>query len=83
MAKTKKSAPDFEKALSTLEALVEDLEQGELPLELALKNYEQGIKLARECQLALKQAEQRVKVLMEENNQVLSELGDSEFDENE
>ena len=55
---------DLEKSLSELEALVEELEGGELSLEKALQKFEQGIKLSRQCQTALKDAEQRVEILV-------------------
>ncbi len=56
--------PDFEKALSELETLVENLERGELPLEETLKQFERGIELTRSCQKALQAAEQRVEILL-------------------
>ncbi|WP_076742169.1 exodeoxyribonuclease VII small subunit [Spiribacter curvatus] len=55
--------PDFETALQTLEALVERMERGELTLEQSLQCFEQGIRLTRECQKALSEAEQRVEIL--------------------
>lgn len=55
---------DLEKSLSQLESLVEELESGELPLEKAMQKFEQGIKLTRNCQSALKDAEQRVEILL-------------------
>ena len=55
---------DLEKALSDLEALVEDLESGDLPLEKAMKKFEEGVKLTRGCQAALKEAEQKVEILL-------------------
>jgi len=55
---------DLEKSLSQLEALVEELESGDLPLEKAMQKFEQGIKLTRNCQTALKDAEQRVEILL-------------------
>lgn len=73
-------SPNFEKSLSSLEKLVEELEQGDLPLEQALKNYEKGISLARECQNALKNAEQRVHTLMEENEQLVEDADDNDDD---
>ena len=57
---------DFEKRLEALEALVEQMEEGDLTLEESLKAFEQGIKLTRECQSALMAAEQKVNVLIEE-----------------
>ena len=59
-----KQAIDLEKALSDLEELVEELESGDLPLEKAMKKFEDGIKLTRSCQTALKDAEQKVEVLL-------------------
>ena len=59
-----KQAIDLENALSDLEELVEELESGDLPLEKAMKKFEDGIKLTRSCQTALKDAEQKVEVLL-------------------
>jgi len=57
-------AIDLEKSLAELESIVEQLESGELPLDRSLKEFERGVRLSRECQGALKDAEQRVQVLM-------------------
>jgi exodeoxyribonuclease VII small subunit len=58
--------PDFEQALAELEALVATLEKGELPLEQALAAFERGVALTRRCQSALKAAEQKVEMLVQE-----------------
>jgi exodeoxyribonuclease VII small subunit len=55
---------DLEKALAELESLVEDLETGDLPLDTAMKKFEDGIKLTRTCQAALRDAEQKVQILL-------------------
>lgn len=55
---------NLEKSLSDLESLVEELESGDLPLEKAMKKFEEGIKLSRGCQAALKEAEQKVEILL-------------------
>jgi len=55
---------DLEKSLVQLETLVKELESGDLPLEIAMQKFEQGVKLTRNCQSALKDAEQRVEILM-------------------
>ena len=55
---------NLEKSLADLEALVEELESGDLPLETAMKKFEEGIKLTRGCQTALKEAEQKVEILL-------------------
>ncbi|MBW5412003.1 exodeoxyribonuclease VII small subunit [Pseudomonas sp. MAG002Y] len=61
----RKKAPDFEHSLAELQTLVERLESGELSLEESLGAFEQGIRLTRECQSALSQAEQKVQILLE------------------
>ncbi|MEM7502340.1 MAG: exodeoxyribonuclease VII small subunit [Pseudomonadota bacterium] len=60
-----KKTPNLEKSLAELESLVDDLESGDLPLEKAMKKFEDGIKLTRSCQVALKEAEQKVQILLE------------------
>lgn len=67
MTETPSSPPDFERALAELEATVDALEHGELSLEEALKQFERGVALARDCQAALKQAEQKVEILLQKN----------------
>lgn len=59
--------PEFEQALTELEAVVERLEQGDLPLEEALRVFERGVELTRYCQNSLKTAQQRVEILMKRN----------------
>ncbi len=71
MPKAKKI--DFEASLGQLEQLVEQMEDGELSLEDSLKAFEQGVKLTRECQHALKEAEQKVQLLMEQNGELVTE----------
>ena len=66
MAK-RKSAPDFEKGLQELESLVGRMEKGDLSLDDSLKSFERGIALARECQAALQDAEQKVRLLVEKD----------------
>jgi exodeoxyribonuclease VII small subunit len=62
-------APDFERALSELESLVERLERGDLPLEEALKTFERGVELTRHCQTSLKAAQQKVEILLRRSGQ--------------
>lgn len=71
MTKTTK-AIDFEQQLESLEALVASLESGDLSLEDSLKSFEQGIKVARECQQALKNAEQKVELLTRQGDELVS-----------
>lgn len=71
MHMARKTPVNFEKAMSQLEELVEDMEQGDLPLEDALKHFEKGISLASDCQQALNKAEQKVTQLIEKNGELL------------
>lgn len=61
------SARTFEASLEALERIVQQLESGDLPLEQSLELFEQGIRLSRECQERLGQAERRIEVLLRDN----------------
>jgi exodeoxyribonuclease VII small subunit len=67
--KPKPKLPDFEQSLTELEALVAKLEQGDVPLEDALKTFERGVALTRQCQTALRTAQQKVEVLLARNGE--------------
>jgi len=71
---------NLEKSLADLEQLVEELESGDLPLEKAMQKFEEGIKLTRGCQSALKDAEQKVEILLQSagEDDLESFLGDDE-----
>lgn len=77
--KTKK--PDFETALKELENLLENMESGELSLEESLNAFEQGVKLTAQCQKALSEAEQKVKILTENNTETDFITADQNTDE--
>jgi exodeoxyribonuclease VII small subunit len=79
MSRTKRP-PDFEKSLVELEELVEKLEAGDLPLEDALKSFERGIGLTRECQGALDAAQVRVEILLKRNGERLEPFDAAEGD---
>ena len=66
-----KKTVNFEKALSELDKLVDEMEQGNLSLEDSLKRFEKGIALTTECQQALQNAELKVKELVENNGKML------------
>lgn len=66
--------PDFETTLTRLEAIVTRLENGDLPLEEALKEFENGVQLAKLGQERLQQAEQRIQILLQKN--ATAELAD-------
>lgn len=57
-------AADFERSLAELEAIVDKLEEGDLSLDDSLRHFERGVQLTRTCQSALKQAEQKVEILL-------------------
>ena len=57
----------FESSLEELERIVRELEHGELTLEKSLELFEQGVKLSRECQERLNQAERRIEMLTRDN----------------
>ena len=61
-------AQTFEASLASLERIVRELERGELPLEKSLELFEQGVKLSRECQERLNEAERRIEVLLQDGD---------------
>ncbi|HET8711126.1 MAG TPA: exodeoxyribonuclease VII small subunit [Spongiibacteraceae bacterium] len=71
MAKSKKptgkESLNFEQALGELEALVAAMESGDMTLEESLQAFETGVRLTRECQQMLQQAEQKVQLLLAED----------------
>jgi exodeoxyribonuclease VII small subunit len=64
---------DFETAMRDLEEIVGRLEQGDLPLEESLAAFERGVLLTRTCQVALKEAEQKVEILLKKAGEVAPE----------
>jgi exodeoxyribonuclease VII small subunit len=82
--KSKSKLPDFEQSLTELEALVAKLEQGDVPLEEALKTFERGVALTRQCQTALRTAQQKVEVLLTRNGEeTIESLVDEDEDDDE
>jgi exodeoxyribonuclease VII small subunit len=68
MKKTGAQAQTFEASLTSLEKIVRELERGELPLEKSLELFEEGVRLSRECQERLNEAERRIEVLLQDND---------------
>ena len=66
-SETEAKPVDFESAMRDLEAIVERLEQGDLPLEESLAAFERGVNLTRSCQTALKEADQKVEILLKKS----------------
>jgi exodeoxyribonuclease VII small subunit len=76
----------FEQAMARLEAIVGELEKGDLPLDESLKIFEEGIRLSKSCLKILEDAERKVEVLVQEKNgkrhlQAFSRLEDEEEQE--
>ena len=67
MPTSDRTIKDFEKSLHKLEQIVQHMENDELGLEESLKQFEDGIKLAKQCQSALSSAELKVNQLIEQN----------------
>ncbi|MFC3094777.1 exodeoxyribonuclease VII small subunit [Alteromonas sediminis] len=77
--KTSEDSVSFEETLEELENLVNEMEQGDLPLNDALEKFERGIVLAKQSQKALENAEQKVKILMQsQTGETLVDLEASE-----
>jgi exodeoxyribonuclease VII small subunit len=65
--KNEEQPKTFEASLEALEQIVHELESGDLPLEKSLELFEDGIRLSRQCQERLKQAERRIEILLRDN----------------
>lgn len=63
--------PAFEEGLKQLEAIVKEMEIGELPLERSLDLFERGMKVSAACRKQLEEAETRVEILMKRGGEVL------------
>ena len=83
MKKAEAKTTDFESSLSALEKIVRELERGDLPLEKSLELFEQGVKLTRDCQKRLDEAERRIEVLLRdsEGRTIISAFDEAELDE--
>ena len=63
----------FEQAMKQLEQIVQDLESGDMPLEKAIKTFEEGIALSKFCSEKLDETEKRITILMQDDEGNLSE----------
>lgn len=64
----------FEAGLQQLEAIVKEMESGELPLERALDLFERGMKLSEACRKQLEEAETRIEVLIRRGEKVQAQV---------
>jgi len=71
----------FEHAMKQLEQIVQDLESGDMPLEKAIKTFEDGIQLSKFCSEKLDETEKRITILMQSPDGELSEVPFSGKDE--
>lgn len=69
--------PKFEDCLQRLERIVEDLEKGDIPLEAALKLFEEGVQLSNACRKELEEAEGRIEILLKQNGKLQPEPFDA------
>ncbi len=65
--------PKFEECLQRLEKIVDELEKGDLPLEQALKLFEEGMELSNSCRKELESAEGKVEILLKQNGKMQAE----------
>ena len=73
MASAKMALAKFEECLQKLENIVTQLEKGDLPLEQALKLFEEGIQLSNSCRKDLDEAEGKVEILLKQNGKLQPE----------
>ena len=74
--------PDFEHSLARLEEIVRKLESANLPLDDAMKFFEEGMQLSRDCQKQLEQAEARVEILLKKaGGEMVAETFDPEAED--
>ena len=65
--------PKFEECLQRLEKVVQELEQGEVPLEKSLTLFEEGMQLSTSCRQELEEAEGKVEILLKQNGKLQAE----------
>lgn len=65
--------PKFEDCLQRLEKIVDELEKGNVPLEQALKLFEEGMQLSSSCRKELEEAEGKVEILLKQNGKLQPE----------
>jgi exodeoxyribonuclease VII small subunit len=65
--------PKFEECLQRLEKIVEELEKGNVPLEQAIKLFEEGVKLSNSCKQELEAAEGKVEILLKQDGKLQPE----------
>ena len=74
---------NFEESVKDLEDLIEDLEKGDIPLEEAIKKFEQGVALIKTCNKKLDEAERKIEIVLKEDNGVKTAPFDENIEENQ
>ena len=72
----------FEQAMKQLEQIVQDLESGDMPLEKAIKKFEEGIQLSKFCTAKLDESEKKITILMQDSSGNVSEMPFADHNEN-
>jgi exodeoxyribonuclease VII small subunit len=65
--------PKFEECIQRLEKIVQELEQGDVPLEKSLTLFEEGMQLSASCRKELEEAEGKVEILLKQNGKIQAE----------
>lgn len=69
---------NFEKSMEKLEEIVTELEKGNLNLDESVKKFEEGMKIAKQCNTILENAEKKITILLEKNGELKEENFDAE-----
>ena len=64
---------NFETSMEQLEKIVQDLEKGDLNLDDSIKKFEEGMKISKECNQFLEDAEKKITVLINDNGNITEE----------
>jgi len=73
MTKKTERNPSFDKALSELEAIVQAMESGSLPLEKMMEQFEEGMRLITLCSAKLEEVERKIEILVKKGDKVVAE----------
>lgn len=69
---------NFEESMKNLENIVIDLENGNLNLDESVKKFEEGMKIAKQCNTILENAEKKITILLEKDGEIEEESFDGE-----
>lgn len=67
------SKENFEKSMKELEEIVTELEKGNLNLDESVNKFEEGMKIAKQCNTILENAEKKITILLEKNGELIEE----------